>query len=147
MDGSVRFITETVNTGNLSLNQGATNEGTGTTAVNSGGSNYGVWGARGTLSRRVTFVVKLNRTQERCGTLPLLPEYLLPLNPFSPMQTKRYSFLFILLLSVVASTSFSAEDASKTVLRILCYNIKHGQGRDNNVDLQRTAFLLTVSRM
>ncbi|GHT37148.1 general secretion pathway protein GspG [Planctomycetales bacterium] len=48
MDGSVHFISETINTGNLNATQGGTHEGTGTQPVQSGESNYGVWGALGT---------------------------------------------------------------------------------------------------
>jgi len=47
MDGSVHFISDTINTGDLSLTQG----GTGVdpyTIGNTGKSNYGVWGAIGT---------------------------------------------------------------------------------------------------
>ena len=48
MDGAIRFVTDTINTGDLSLTQGGHHEGTGTHPVQSGGSNYGVWGALGT---------------------------------------------------------------------------------------------------
>lgn len=47
MDGSVHFVSDTVNTGDLSLNQGGVSNG-GSQQVNSGASNYGVWGAMGT---------------------------------------------------------------------------------------------------
>ena len=50
MDGSVHFISNTINTGDLSLDQGGHHEGSGTQPVNSGGSNYGVWGGLGTPS-------------------------------------------------------------------------------------------------
>ncbi|MDR2441169.1 MAG: DUF1559 domain-containing protein [Planctomycetaceae bacterium] len=48
VDGSVHFISETINCGNLNGAQGGTHEGTGTQPVASGESNYGVWGALGT---------------------------------------------------------------------------------------------------
>lgn len=48
LDGAVRFISETINTGDLTKDQGGAHEGTGTQPVNSGPSNYGVWGALGT---------------------------------------------------------------------------------------------------
>ena len=48
MDGAVRFIPDTIDTGDLSLTQGGHHEGTGTQPVQSGASNYGVWGALGT---------------------------------------------------------------------------------------------------
>ncbi|MCL2744777.1 MAG: DUF1559 domain-containing protein [Planctomycetaceae bacterium] len=48
MDGAVRFISETIDTGNLNATQGGVHEGTGTHPVQSGPSNYGVWGALGT---------------------------------------------------------------------------------------------------
>jgi hypothetical protein len=48
MDGSVRFITDTIYTGDLRLAQGGQNMGTGTQPINPGPSNYGVWGALGT---------------------------------------------------------------------------------------------------
>ncbi|MDR0869984.1 MAG: DUF1559 domain-containing protein [Planctomycetaceae bacterium] len=48
IDGSIHFISETINTGNLNLTQGGTQETGDTSRVNSGGSNYGVWGALGT---------------------------------------------------------------------------------------------------
>jgi hypothetical protein len=48
MDGSVHFIPDTIAIGDLTKDQGATHEGTGTAPVNSGPSNYGVWGALGT---------------------------------------------------------------------------------------------------
>ncbi|HBT77503.1 MAG TPA: hypothetical protein DEB39_11425, partial [Planctomycetaceae bacterium] len=50
MDGTVRFVTDTINTGDLSMTQGGHHESTGTQPVQSGGSNYGVWGALGTPS-------------------------------------------------------------------------------------------------
>jgi len=48
MDGAVRFISETINTGDLNGIQGGHHEGTGAHAINPGPSNYGVWGALGT---------------------------------------------------------------------------------------------------
>ena len=48
MDGSVHFVSDTVNTGNLDSDQGGMRSGTGTQPINSGGSNYGIWGALGT---------------------------------------------------------------------------------------------------
>jgi len=48
MDGSVRFISETINTGNLNGAQGGQNEGGTSFVVQPGASNYGVWGALGT---------------------------------------------------------------------------------------------------
>jgi len=48
MDGSVRFISNTIDTGDLRLPQGGYLSGTGTQPVNPGPSNYGVWGALGT---------------------------------------------------------------------------------------------------
>jgi len=48
MDGSVRFIPDTINTGDLNAPQGGHHEGTGTQPVQPGPSNYGVWGALGT---------------------------------------------------------------------------------------------------
>ncbi|MGL6196982.1 MAG: DUF1559 domain-containing protein [Thermoguttaceae bacterium] len=48
MDGSVHFISDTIDCGNLTLDQGGVQGGTGKQPVNSGGSNYGVWGALGT---------------------------------------------------------------------------------------------------
>lgn len=45
-DGSVRFISETIDTGNQALSWNAYN-GTGATATPSGQSIYGVWGALG----------------------------------------------------------------------------------------------------
>jgi prepilin-type N-terminal cleavage/methylation domain-containing protein len=48
MDGSVHFVADTIDTGDLSLDQGGHHEGTGTQPVNPGPSNYGVWGALGT---------------------------------------------------------------------------------------------------
>jgi prepilin-type processing-associated H-X9-DG protein len=48
LDGSVRFIPDTINCGNLNGPQGGTHEGTGTQPVSSGESSYGVWGAMGT---------------------------------------------------------------------------------------------------
>jgi len=50
MDGSVRFIPDTINTGDLTLTQGGHHEGAGTQPVQTGASNYGVWGALGTPS-------------------------------------------------------------------------------------------------
>lgn len=50
MDGSVHFVSDTVDTGDLDGDQGGVRFGTGTQPVNSGGSNYGVWGAMGTPS-------------------------------------------------------------------------------------------------
>ncbi|MCL2744629.1 MAG: DUF1559 domain-containing protein [Planctomycetaceae bacterium] len=48
MDGSVRFISDTINTGDLNATQGGVHEGAGTAPVQPGPSNYGVWGALGT---------------------------------------------------------------------------------------------------
>jgi prepilin-type processing-associated H-X9-DG protein len=48
MDGSVRFIPSTINTGDLNAVQGGYHAGAGTHPVQSGRSNYGVWGALGT---------------------------------------------------------------------------------------------------
>ena len=48
MDGAVRFVNDNIDTGDLSADQGGQHEGTGTQPVNSGPSNYGVWGAIGT---------------------------------------------------------------------------------------------------
>jgi len=48
MDGSVHFISDTVNTGNLSLTQGGMPTAANPTFANPGKSNYGVWGALGT---------------------------------------------------------------------------------------------------
>jgi hypothetical protein len=52
MDGSVHFISDTIDTGNLSLDQGGVRSGTGTQPVNSGQSHYGIWGAIGTPSAK-----------------------------------------------------------------------------------------------
>jgi len=48
MDGAARFVPNSVNTGDLSADQGGFHEGTGTQPVNTGKSNYGIWGAMGT---------------------------------------------------------------------------------------------------
>jgi len=48
MDGSVRFIPDTINTGDLNGAQGGYHAGSGSAPVQSGPSNYGVWGALGT---------------------------------------------------------------------------------------------------
>jgi len=48
IDSSVRFVSDNIDTGDLSADQGGRHEGTGTQPVNSGQSNYGVWGAIGT---------------------------------------------------------------------------------------------------
>jgi endonuclease/exonuclease/phosphatase family metal-dependent hydrolase len=55
------------------------------------------------------------------------------------MTTKHYCLFFILFFCVIAVEQVRAEDGSKTVLRILCYNIQHGRGMDNAVNLTRTA--------
>ncbi|MGL4942640.1 MAG: DUF1559 domain-containing protein [Thermoguttaceae bacterium] len=49
MDGAVRFISDTISCGDLSADQGGT-EGSASKPVNSGPSNYGIWGAMGTPS-------------------------------------------------------------------------------------------------
>ena len=59
------------------------------------------------------------------------------------MKTKFCSAVvitfYVLFLFVVTSVSVQAEDGSRTVLRIMSYNIRHGQGMDNIVNLERTA--------
>ena len=62
------------------------------------------------------------------------------------MQTKLCSIVaaftvvfFVLLFSAIISAPARAEEESKIPLRILCYNIRHGRGMDNVVDLERTA--------
>ncbi|MDR1963846.1 MAG: DUF1559 domain-containing protein, partial [Planctomycetaceae bacterium] len=48
LDGSVHFIADGIDCGNLAGIQGGHQEGTNTSPCNSGASNYGVWGAMGT---------------------------------------------------------------------------------------------------
>ena len=61
------------------------------------------------------------------------------------MKTHRYFLICILLLYVLAdrpavqAQSESAPSDSQTVLRVMCYNIRHGRGMDDVVDLTRTA--------
>jgi prepilin-type processing-associated H-X9-DG protein len=48
MDGSVSFVSETINSGNLTWSPGGTTAAPNNTNKPLGDSNYGVWGARGT---------------------------------------------------------------------------------------------------
>ena len=48
VDGSVSFISESIDVGDLNGPQGGTHEGSGTQPVSSGRSSYGLWGALGT---------------------------------------------------------------------------------------------------
>jgi hypothetical protein len=48
MDGSVRFVSDNISTGNLNGEQGGHESGGVSFAVQPGASNYGVWGALGT---------------------------------------------------------------------------------------------------
>jgi len=45
---------------------------------------------------------------------------------------------FLLFLGVMIAESVLAEEVPKSVLRIMCYNIRHGQGMDGIVNLERT---------
>jgi len=62
------------------------------------------------------------------------------------MRTTFYSIFwtfnvlfYVLFFGTVASVPVRAEEESKTVLRIMCYNIHHGRGTDEVVNLERTA--------
>ena len=66
--------------------------------------------------------------------------------PFRTMKTKLCSPLVMLNVTfcalcffVVSSQHVCAEEESKTVLRVFCYNIRHGRGMDDVVNLERTA--------
>jgi len=61
------------------------------------------------------------------------------------MKTKRsfclwmFCILFVsLFFGAPMTESVRAEDAPKSVLRIMCYNIRHGRGMDDVVHLERT---------
>ena len=45
---------------------------------------------------------------------------------------------FLPFLGAAAAESVQAEEVSKSVLRIMCYNIRHGRGMDDIVNLERT---------
>jgi endonuclease/exonuclease/phosphatase family metal-dependent hydrolase len=47
--------------------------------------------------------------------------------------------LYVLSLCIITTLPAWAGDESKTALRIMCYNIRHGRGMDDVVDLERTA--------
>jgi endonuclease/exonuclease/phosphatase family metal-dependent hydrolase len=59
------------------------------------------------------------------------------------MKTEFYAALtaafYLQLFCIMTSPPTWAEESSKTSLRILCYNIRHGRGMDNVVELERTA--------
>ena len=55
------------------------------------------------------------------------------------MKIQHGFLICILLFNVVTDKPAWAEVDSQTSLRVVCYNIRHGRGMDNVVDLTRTA--------
>ena len=51
------------------------------------------------------------------------------------------AFIFISFLTA-AQSSFAADGEQSTTIRLAAYNIKHGRGMDNRVDLERVAAVL-----
>jgi endonuclease/exonuclease/phosphatase family metal-dependent hydrolase len=45
---------------------------------------------------------------------------------------------FLLFLGTMIAESVQAEEVSQSVLRVMCYNIRHGRGMDDVVNLERT---------
>jgi len=61
------------------------------------------------------------------------------LQTFRAMKIQHGFLICILLFNVVTDKPAWAEVDSQTSLRVVCYNIRHGRGMDNVVDLTRTA--------
>ena len=55
------------------------------------------------------------------------------------MKTTYRLLVCVLLFSMITVKPTWAAEESPTILRIMCYNIRHGRGMDEVVDLTRTA--------
>ena len=53
--------------------------------------------------------------------------------------THCFSLIILFLCMIADRPAVWAESESQTVLRVMCYNIRHGRGMDDVVDLTRTA--------
>ena len=60
------------------------------------------------------------------------------------MKTTYSLFVCVLFFCVIAVQPALAAEESQTVLRVLCYNIHHGEGTDGFLDLTRTANVINA---
>ena len=58
---------------------------------------------------------------------------------YRTMKTTYRLLASLLLIGMIAGTPAWADEESPTVLRVMCFNIHHGRGMDDVVDLIRTA--------
>lgn len=59
---------------------------------------------------------------------------------------KPAALAVLALLLPLASAASAASAAAPVTLRVLCYNIHHGEGLDGRLDLERIAHLITAQR-
>ncbi len=57
-------------------------------------------------------------------------------------RSKQATFALLALITACASPRASVEVAASAQLRVVSYNIRHGRGMDDRVDLERTAAVL-----
>lgn len=61
----------------------------------------------------------------------------------------RHSFIAVVLIALgvlLSGRTGRAQDSSPSRLRVLCYNIHHGEGTDGKLDLERLARVITAAR-
>ncbi len=71
--------------------------------------------------------------------------------PWAVMQTpsaavaRRAAALALALLTLTAAACHSAPDCKKVALRVMAYNVKHGRGMDDAIDLARIAAVIRTA--